>query len=47
MNLEDEDEFQPKTLITPMFNVKVFPSRVVLTYFFCHGTSHEFGSCPY
>jgi len=47
MNLADEDEFQPEILTTPMFNVKAFPSCVVLTSYFCHRRSHELGSCPY
>jgi hypothetical protein len=33
-----------KTLV---FNVRAFPSCVVLTCSFCHGTGHELGSCPY
>lgn len=47
MSLTDEDEFQPETLVTLVFNVRVFPSCVVFTFFFGHGIGHEFSSCPY
>jgi hypothetical protein len=45
MSLTDEDEFQFRTLVTPMFNVRAFPSCVVFTCSFCHGIGHELGSC--
>jgi hypothetical protein len=47
MSLVDEDEFQPKNIVTLVFNVRVFPFHVVLTCFLCPGTGHELGNCPY
>jgi hypothetical protein len=47
MSFTNENEFQPKTLVTLMFNVRAFPSCVVLTCSFYHGTGHELNSYPY